>query len=321
MPDLCIGTMIPGPRGRDGVDGVDGAAGATGATGATGPAGADGSLTGNAGGDLLGSTYPNPIVAPNVITSAKMSATGVVAGVYGSSTLIPVITVDAAGRSTSITEVAVAASGTPSGAAGPPGDLVGSYPNNLVVDTGKITTAKLAVTGVAAGTYGSGTAIPVMTLDVSGRVTAISTIAPVFTGVAPTASNAQVVGSGTNFTVPGTAAWVDVVFGGTQPTTPPLVAGTYLIFACVPFTLATTGAFDFGARLYNVTAATPLVPSWYGADDASAAYFGQATLLALTTIAVTSSITLQGFRSFTGVGTSSVDVISTRTTIGYIRLS
>lgn len=53
---------------------------------------------GAAGGDLLGSTYPNPIIAPGVVTSAKMTATGVTPGIYSNAT----VTVDIAGRVTLI---------------------------------------------------------------------------------------------------------------------------------------------------------------------------------------------------------------------------
>lgn len=55
---------------------------------------------GPAGGDLLGSTYPNPIIAPGVVTSEKMTETGVTPGSY----VNPTITVDIAGRITEISD-------------------------------------------------------------------------------------------------------------------------------------------------------------------------------------------------------------------------
>lgn len=100
---------------------------------------------GPAGGDLAGS-YPNP----------TLGATGVVAGSYGTAALIPVVTVDAKGRITTISTAAVAG-GPPTGAAG--GSLGGTYPNPT-----------LSATGVALGTYTK------VTVNLEGRITSGTTL-------------------------------------------------------------------------------------------------------------------------------------------------
>jgi hypothetical protein len=100
--------------------------------------------TGSAGGDLTG-TYPNP----------ELAAFGT-AGDYGSSSAIPVLTVDSKGRVASIATSQI---------------IVNA--DNII--SGTLSPTRLANSGVTFGTYGSSTQIPVLTLDAKGRVTSIST--------------------------------------------------------------------------------------------------------------------------------------------------
>jgi hypothetical protein len=106
---------------------------------------------GPASGDLT-DFYPGP----------HLIATGVSAGVYGDAANVPRLTVDAKGRLTSVTNVAIVGGGgggTPTGPAS--GDLTGTYPGPFLI----------TLPSIPAGTWGAPNAIPSLTIDGKGRVT------------------------------------------------------------------------------------------------------------------------------------------------------
>ena len=131
-----------------------------------------------AGGTGLSSTVTNNQV------EYVLDNTAVSAGSYGSGSAIPVLTIDAQGRITgaSTASVNIVTTTDISGDSGTDTITLGTDVLNFEGDTGITTTVsnnKVSIdlddTAVTPASYGSTTAIPVITVDQQGRVTAAST--------------------------------------------------------------------------------------------------------------------------------------------------
>ena len=158
--------------------------------------------------------------------ATELANTGVIAGVYGSSTAIPVFTVDEDGRLTTANTTPVAGVDNFSYAAANntitletgDGSIFNIQTETEVTLTGKVTgtatatdgnlsiATELANTGVVAGSYGSSTSIPVLTIDEDGRITLASTssVAGVDDFFWTAANNTLILqtGDGTEYVVP-----------------------------------------------------------------------------------------------------------------------
>ena len=131
---------------------------------------------------ISGGTGLESAVSGDVIT-INDSNTGVSAASYGSSTAIPVVTINAQGRITDASTASISTDLTVID------DASTSATISLATDSFKISggtgttsaisgdtlTINLDNTAVSAASYGSSTAIPVITVDAQGRITAAST--------------------------------------------------------------------------------------------------------------------------------------------------
>ena len=132
---------------------------------------------------IAGGTGLSSVGSDNTLT-LNLDDTAVTAGDYGDATNIPSFTVDAQGRITSASNVAISTSFTLAGDSGSEtvngGDtltVAGGTGITSAVSATDTVTLDLDDTAVTAGDYGSATEIPTFTVDAQGRLTAAGTAA------------------------------------------------------------------------------------------------------------------------------------------------
>jgi hypothetical protein len=136
----------------------------------------DGSTAGGSELATVASTSNATNLTTGTLNSARLPASGVSAATYGNATNIPSITVDALGRITSASNVAISATVANTQITGLiTSGQIASVANTQI--TGTITAAQLQNTGVAATTYGGASSIPAITVDAQGRITSASNVA------------------------------------------------------------------------------------------------------------------------------------------------
>lgn len=164
--------------------------------------------TGLANTNLASATQPGLVQLAGDLTGTAASpalASVVTAGTAGSSTVVPVITYDAKGRITAASTVAHAqATAAAQGTIQLAGDLAGSATSPALANI------------ITAGTVGSAVAIPVITYDAKGRITATSTVASPNSALSANYTNATNTQTATNlsFAIAASESWV-VEYQGT----------------------------------------------------------------------------------------------------------
>ena len=131
-------------------------------------------------GRITGVTNTTVSIATTQITSgtladARLPDTGATAGSYGSASRVPRIIVDAKGRATGVAniDIQIATSqitGYPTFAASATTDTT----NASNISSGTLPDARLSNAGTNTGSFGSASAVPAITVDAKGRVTAVT---------------------------------------------------------------------------------------------------------------------------------------------------
>lgn len=152
------------------------------------------------------------------------------------------------------------------------GDATGSMSVNGSANVS--TTLTLANSGVTAGSYGSGTAIPVLTIDAKGRITAASTSAVTIgnsgltlsIGTAGATNTTVTIGTGTGFTANATSAYTyDIKVGPALTNLAALMttagAGFIKRGATADTYTIDTNTYLTGTKVDSISATTPIVAS------------------------------------------------------------
>jgi|GEM_PF-1290377 len=115
-------------------------------------------------------------ISSGTLSAARLPSSGVAAGSYGTATGVPTLSIDATGRVTSAANTPIASTTITAG--------TGLTGGGAVAPGGSVT-LNLGNSGVTAGSYGSATAAPTLTIDAQGRVTSAGsvTITPAWSSI------------------------------------------------------------------------------------------------------------------------------------------
>ena len=128
-------------------------------------------LTGIANGLTAGNVVTNANLTGDVTSNGNATTLATVngaPGIFGSSTLIPVITVNAKGLVTLITTVAIPASQ-------PPGNYITALTGDVTAAGPGSVAATLATVNGSPGTFGSASLVPIITVNAKGLITSVTT--------------------------------------------------------------------------------------------------------------------------------------------------